>query len=398
MTINQSIPTVALSDICEIRNGFAFKSQIYKSKGIPLLRISNIDNEIISFEKNSVYLDETFLKSHNQFIVKKNDIAIALSGATTGKYGVYRYDIPCLLNQRIGLIRLKNNKLLDQKYFFFYLGKLKSKILRQAQGVAQPNISTKEIGKLTIPLPPLPVQKKIAAILDAADALRQKDKALIAKYTELAQALFLEMFGDPVTNKHKFKLGTVGNLLTEVKYGTSAKAGEDGKYPYLRMNNITYEGYMDFSKLKYITLPEKDKPKYLIKRGDLLFNRTNSKELVGKTGLYTGDDEMAIAGYLIRARVNKDANPYYIWGYLNSKHGKLTLAGMCKSIVGMANINAKELQSIKILHPPIELQNQFAERIEAIEHQKHQAELSLQKSEMLFGSLMQKAFKGELVS
>lgn len=262
----------------------------------------------------------------------------------------------------------------------------------------QIELSAKRLSYLKIPLPPLPVQKKIAAILDAADSLRQKDKALIAKYTELSQSLFLEMFGDPAINKRKFKLGTIGDLLAEVKYGTSSKADENGEYPYLRMNNITYEGYMDFSNLKYITLSEKDKPKYLVRRGDLLFNRTNSKELVGKTGLYNSDNEMAIAGYLIRTRVNENANPYYIWGYLNSKHGKLTLAGMCKSIVGMANINAKEFQTIKILHPPIELQNQFAERIEAIEKQKKQAELSLQKSDDLFNSLMQKAFKGELVS
>jgi len=153
---------------------------------------------------------------------------------------------------------------------------------------------------------------------------------------------------------------------------------------------------MDFSSLKHISLSEKDKPKFLAKRGDLLFNRTNSRDLVGKTGLFNEEKEMAIAGYLIRARTNEKANPYFIWGYMNSKHGKQVLKHMCKSIVGMANINAQEFQNIKIVLPSVVLQNQFAERIQAIEAQKQQAQASLKKSNDLFNSLLQKAFKGEL--
>ncbi|MBA7565562.1 Type-1 restriction enzyme EcoKI specificity protein [subsurface metagenome] len=153
----------------------------------------------------------------------------------------------------------------------------------------------------------------------------------------------------------------------------------------------------DFSNLKYIDLKEKDKEKYLVKKGDLLFNRTNSKELVGKTAVYGLKESMAIAGYLIKVRVNSFANPYFIWGYLNSKHGKKTLENMCKSIVGMANINAQELQNIKILKPPIELQDKFAEIIKQIEVQKQLTQQSLQKSEELFQSLLQRAFKGELI-
>ncbi|MCK5917919.1 MAG: restriction endonuclease subunit S, partial [Cocleimonas sp.] len=204
------------------------------------------------------------------------------------------------------------------------------------------------------------------------------------------------MFGDPVTNQHNFEKGTIRDLVSSVNYGTSSKAQAKGEYPYLRMNNITYQGEMDFSSLKYIDLSEKEKPKFLAKRGDILFNRTNSKELVGKTGLFNEDEAMAIAGYLIRVRTNEKANPYFIWGYLNSKYGKLVLNHMCKSIVGMANINAQELQNIKIVFPPIKLQKQFAQHIEKIEQQKHLAQASLAKSEALFNSLLQRAFKGEL--
>ena len=106
---------------------------------------------------------------------------------------------------------------------------------------------------------------------------------------------------------------------------------------------------------------------------------------------------MVIAGYLIRVRLNEEMNPYFIWAHLNSKWAKLTLQNMCKNIVGMANINAQELQKIKTLKPPLHLQNQFAERIQAIELQKAKAEESLGKAEELFGVLLQRAFKGELV-
>ena len=205
------------------------------------------------------------------------------------------------------------------------------------------------------------------------------------------------MFGDPVRNEKGFKLCTVRDLVSEAKYGTSSKASDDGRYPYLRMNNITYGGYWDFSDLKYIDITDKDKEKYIVRRGDLLFNRTNSKELVGKTAVFNLDQEMAIAGYLIRIRVNESANPYYLWGYLNSRHGKSTLNNMCKNIVGMANINAQELQEIRILKAPIELQNRFEVVILKILNQKKISEQSLQKSEELFQSLLQRVFKGELV-
>lgn len=264
-------------------------------------------------------------------------------------------------------------------------------------GSAQPQITGQGLSSLQIPLPPLEQQKKIAAILDAADAYRQKTKALIAKYDELTQSLFLDMFGDPVKNEKGWEKVKIRDLILDAKYGTSSKAIENGKYPYIRMNNITYNGYMDYSNLKFINIPESDKDKYLVRKGDVIFNRTNSKELVGKTGIISDNEEKIIAGYLIRMRTNLLANPYYIWRHLNSAWAKSRLQNMCKSIVGMANINAQELQNIEILKAPVALQNQFAERVQAIEEQKSQAQASLEKAEDLFNSLLQRAFKGELV-
>lgn len=185
-------------------------------------------------------------------------------------------------------------------------------------------------------------------------------------------------------------------MVSEVKYGTSKSSAENGRYPYLRMNNITSDGYMDYTNMKSINIDDDEKEKYIVRKGDLLFNRTNSKELVGKTGIFNEDQEMVIAGYLIRVRTNERANPWYLWGYLNSSHGKKTLIGMCKAIVGMANINAQELQSIKILIPPIELQNKYSKIVEKTESLKAQYQSSLKELGNLYGSLSQRAFKGEI--
>lgn len=332
------------------------------------------------------------IDSKENVICKKNDILIAWDGANAGTVG---YGLEGVIGSTIAKLT-PNSSDISTHYCGRFL-QSKFKYLREScTGATIPHISRSSLESLKIPLPPLEKQKKIAEILDKADEIRQKDKAIIAKYNELSQSLFLDMFGDPVSNPKGLAIVTIRDLVSDVKYGTSSKAEEDGKYPYLRMNNITYEGYMDYQNLKFINLKDNEKEKYLVKKGDILFNRTNSKELVGKTGIFNEKEEMAIAGYLIRVRVNENSNPYYLWAYLNSKHGKMILENMCKSIVGMANINAQELQDIKILNAPIELQNQFAERIELIEKQKQLAEKSLKKSEELFNSLLDKAFKGEL--
>lgn len=153
-----------------------------------------------------------------------------------------------------------------------------------------------------------------------------------------------------------------------------------------------------FSSLKYIDVDDTEKKKYSVTKGDILFNRTNSKELVGKTALVTTSEELIIAGYLVRLRVNPElANPYYVWRHLNSRWAKMTLQSMCKNIIGMANINAQEVQKMLILKAPLQRQNDFADRIEAIEKQRAMVQSNMKKSEELFQSLLQKAFKGELI-
>ncbi len=396
-----SWPSTKLSDICErVSVGHVGKtSEHYTDEsGIPFLRTQNVSSDGIKI-KNVKYITSEFHEKLKKSTLSKGDLILSRVISSEINVGIVPEELDGANCANIILIR-PNVKILDVRYLNHFLKSdiVQRKILKRKVGSAQSVVNTKIIKSWDIPLPPLPEQKKIADILDAADSLRQKDQQLIEHYNKLSQSLFLDMFGDPVTNPMGWERGTIRDLVSKVNYGTSSKAQEDGVYPYLRMNNISYDGYMDFTSLKHITLEEKDKEKYIVKKGDILFNRTNSKELVGKTGLITEDAEMAIAGYLIRVRTNSRANPYYIWRYLNSVHCKQVLQHMCKSIVGMANINAQELQNIKLLLPPVKLQDEFAERIKVIEEQKQQAKRSLNKSEELFNSLLQKAFKGELTN
>jgi len=248
----------------------------------------------------------------------------------------------------------------------------------------------------TVPLPPLSEQKRIADILDKADATRRKRQEAISEMLSVPGSLYAEMFGSPSQNTSRFPVGTIRDLVSEVKYGTSGKAGPSGAFPVLRMNNVTYEGRWDLSDLKYIDIPKKDRDKYLARKGDLLFNRTNSKELVGKTAVFQEDEPMAFAGYLVRARTNDEAHPDYIAGYLNSPHGKATLHHMCKSIVGMANINAQEFQNIEILKPPIGVQTDYVKVLDGVRQRVKPLRHAVAETNDLFNSLVQRAFKGEL--
>ena len=260
-------------------------------------------------------------------------------------------------------------------------------------GATIPHIYFKDYQKETLPLPALDEQRRIATTLDKVSDLISKRRQQLDKLDELVKARFVEMFGDPATNPKGWDKGTIRDVVTEVKYGTSKPAVEGGTYKYLRMGNITYDGHLDLTDLKYIDVPESELDKCTVKKGDVLFNRTNSKELVGKTCVYNLDETMVIAGYIIRVRVNNRVLPEYLSAVLNSSYGKKTLAEMCKAIVGQANINAQELQYIQIVIPPLELQYEFLKVIQKIEKINLPISRSLEKLQTLKKALMQEYFK-----
>ena len=182
----------------------------------------------------------------------------------------------------------------------------------------------------------------------------------------------------------KWETGRIRDIVADVRYGSSRPAVEGGKYSYLRMNNITYGGELDLSDTKHIDVPENELEKCTVRRGDVLFNRTNSKELVGKTCVYNRDEMMVLAGFIIRVRVTERVLPEFLSAFLNTDFSKQMLLGMCKAAIGQANINAQELQDIGLYLPPVELQHQFVHFKAEVDKSKFCIQKSLAASRKLW--------------
>lgn len=382
-----------LSDFCKTSSGGTpsrSTPEFFENGNIPWIKSGELKNRYVTEVEEKI--TQLAVNSSSAKIVPKGALLIAMYGATVGEVSQLLFD--ATTNQAVCSI-IPDDSLCDVNYLYRYLQAQKDNLLNLRVGGGQPNISQGIIKDLIVPLPPLEEQRRIASILDKADEIRQKRQQAIEKLDELLQATFIDMFGDPIKNEKGWSIGTIGDMLESVKYGSSDKAELEGEVPILRMNNITYSGEMNLKDLKYIKQEQADE-KYLVHQGDILFNRTNSKELVGKTAVYYGPEPMAYAGYLVRGRTLPEHIPEYISGFLNSSWGKSTLQSMCKSIIGMANINAKEFQSISLPIPPSELQLQFKKKVYAIREHKLKLKIQLHQYDELFNALQQKAFNGTL--
>lgn len=392
--------TESLGNLCEVNIGRtpSRRELTYWNGTHPWLSIGDMNGER-RIESTKERITDLGAAESGSRLVKEGTVLLSFK-LSIGKVAIA--GIPLFTNEAIAALPIRDSDRLLPEYLFWVLSSihLEDEVDKAVKGKT---LNHGKIERLRIPIPhkngkpDLEEQKRIAAILDKADAIRRKRQQALRLTDDFLRSLFLDMFGDPVTNPKGWEVGVIGDLLESANYGTSKKAStEKCEYPVLRMGNITYEGGWDFSELKYTNLEEKEKPKHLVHKGQLLFNRTNSKELVGKTAVFREDEPMAFAGYLVRGIPKTGADAEYISAYLNSRHGKETLAQMCKSIVGMANINAKEMQAIRILIPPPALQRGFGDIARSI-HSKRDSWKSLDKeSENLFSSLQQRAFRGEL--
>ena len=283
---------------------------------------------------------------------------------------------------------------LDRQYLLHYLKSdmMLSFIKEYATGSVRDNLKLADLGKFPINLRPVEEQRQIATTLDKIDDLIAKRRQQLDKLDELVKSRFIEMFGVYPANPMGWEIGTIRDIVTEVRYGSSRPAVDGGKYPYLRMNNITYGGELDLSDTKRIDIPDNELDKCTVRRGDILFNRTNSKELVGKTCVYDRDEMMVLAGFVIRIRVKDRILPEFLSAFLNTDFSKQMLLGMCKTAIGQANINAQELQNIGLYLPPVELQQCFVQFKKETDKSKLAIQKSLEKLEILKKALMQKYF------
>lgn len=294
-----------------------------------------------------------------------------------------------------------NLERLDPKYFHLLIQAkfFKEHLWRNKVGAeGRKEVKLDFFESLEVPIPPLSVQQRIVAHWEASQITISKTHERIRNIGIEAQGRFLADLGLSASKRSttsktfasnwkeferwsvsynqasllridlscgKYPVVELGSILDMVQYGTSEKANTTGKgTPVLRMNNIK-DGYFNYTNIKHVELTKKTKSTLLLVDGDLLFNRTNSKELVGKCAVFHDDKEYVFASYLIRVRPAPDkALPDFIAYCINSIIGRQQIDALSRQIIGQANINSQELRSLRLPLPPLNAQKTIMERIE----------------------------------
>lgn len=386
-----------IKDFTEVATGgtpSTQKKEFWRGGSIPWLNSGELNQGDIFMSSN--FITQKGLENSSAKMMPPNTVLIALTGATTGVTAYLQ--IQACANQSVTGI-LPSDKH-HPRYLYHYLKSIRSKILNDSYGGAQKHISQAYVKEIKVPLPPLHIQDKVSVILDKADDIRKKDLLLIAEYNKLAQSIFLDIFGDPVKNEKKWQLGSLSQFGS-FKNGLNYSRNESGV-------NIKCLGVGDFknltkfddiNSLTTLSLTNKPSAEYYLKDGDLVFVRSNgNKELVGRCLVaYPGAAKVTFSGFCIRYRpISETINTVFLAYLFRVPAFRSVMLHNGKG-ANIQNINQKLLEGLKIPIPAIKLQSQFAEIIQNIDKQVQIAKNQLEQSEKLFQSLLQRAFRGELV-
>ena len=316
--------------------------------------------------KNHTYIDEYAFDGESVLVAGNGDLNVKYYN---GKFNAY---------QRTYVIQANEN--LNGKFLYYFLDSYVEKLREQSIGGVIKYIKLGNLTDAEIPLPNLANQQRIAAILDQADAIIQNNRAIVQKYDALTQSLFLDMFGDPVKNekgweKKEFSKVAKNENSKRVPVKQSDRDEREGEYPYYGATGIidTIDDYKFDG--EYLLIAEDGK--------NLLFRKKNNA--------FMANGKFWVNNHAHILSCNNICNLKYLEFFLNSIDLSPFISG-----IDQIKLNKASLDRIPVIVPPIELQNQFAERVSVIEAQKQQAQLELAKSEELFQSLLQRAFKGEL--
>jgi len=355
-----------LGEVATLINGFAFQSAMFQKAGLPIVRISNIQDDKIT--SDFVYFNRgDYNIDFEKYEVLYGDILIAMSGATTGKVGINYNDEVLYLNQRVGKIVPREN--IIQRYLFYYLKTNAAKSLSIAQGVAQPNLSTQQINSFVLPVPPLSEQQRIVSELDLLSSIIEKKKAQLKEYDQLAQSIFYDMFGDPVENPKGWEVKKLGEVCEII-------AGGD------KPANISNVRTKEFC---FPVIANGDGEK-----GILGYSRTRrivkDSVTIGARGASIGNCRIVYGGFtpvvrLITLTPNMFVNCSYLFYFAN-------IMPYNSNGAGQAQLTVPNVRNISFPLPPLSLQQSFASKIEAIERQKALIQQSIAEVQMLFDSRM----------
>jgi type I restriction enzyme M protein len=356
--IDTNFPLVALSEIVELKGGHAFKSSELKNEretnDLPVIKIGNLNrNGRIDLLDLQYY---PFDESLSRYLINKDDVLVAMTGATVGKTVVSEYD-NLLLNQRVGLIR-SNSDTLHKDYLSKLLLHVKfyDYCQRMAGGGAQGNISPKDILSFKIPLPPLSVQEEIVAEIESYQKIIDGARQVVENYKPKIDI-------DP--NWEMVKLGNFVSYQQTGLVKNKSEQGYENDYFYLKMDGITYDGQLDLSKLVKVNATKDEFENYTLEKDDFLYNTRNTPDLVGKSSVFNRESgKYLFNNNIMRIRFNEKLNPYFTNFVLNSEEYKRQIRSFVDGTTSVAALYPKNYFSIKVPVPDMEIQNKIVAQIE----------------------------------
>ena len=393
---------IKLKDICDLKNGYAFKSSDYVEKSDVLnCRMSNIrPNATFDAEYNPKYLPNDYAEKYKEYLLYDGDLIIAMTDLANDPkiLGVptivYTNGYKMLLNQRVGKLLLLNERPIKKKYLKYALSVPQNRgyFKKFAGGGVQINIGKAEILNIDIPYCDIETQNKIVEILDKAQSLIDKKKEQIKLLDELVKSRFIEMFGDPVSNSKGWEnelLGNLGTLGRGISKHRPRNAPEllGGIYPLIQTGDVANSDlYIKKYNSTYSELGLKQSKMW--EKGTLCITIAAN---IAKTSILEFDSCFpdSVVGFISGERTNSIFIHYWFTFFQRILENQAPESAQ-------KNINLKILNNLEVILPPIELQNEFAEFVTQTDSIRSKMEASLSELEDNFNSLMQKAFKGEL--
>jgi len=403
------INMVSLDSVLTFHRGITFKPDdkvdVGADDSVVCLRTKNIQGELD--ESDLIAVPSSFVK-RDELYVKEGDILIssANSWGLVGKcVRITKTRYTSTIGGFISLLRPKAG-LIDPDYLFRFLSMDKTQDIIRHLGKQTTNISNLDrvrFLQIQIPLPPLEIQKKIAAVLEKADQLRKDCQQMEQELNSLSQSVFIEMFGDPVTNPKGWKVATLSTIVDDFLGGKSLVAADDKNTEFTnRVLKISAVTSGEFKPKESKPLPNDYIPQadHFISAGDLLFSRANTTELVGATTMvfdeYTG---LVLPDKLWRFiwKDKSSLSPIFIWRQLCEAAVRKEISKLSSGSGGsMKNISKGKLKTLPVVLPPLKLQKKFELIYMNLREQIGCNKQQLILSEQAFSSLMQKAFNGEL--
>lgn len=400
-------------DIFYIENGYAFKKIDYKKEGIPLVRISNIENGIVNINE-CIYVNK-LEKNEEKYVIEKGDLLIALSGATTGKNGVYYLDEIAYLNQRIGNIKIKNKEKVLNEYRNYYIALKNEDILNLAYGGAQPNISPKVIEFISIPLPPIKEQQRIVNRIESLFAKLNRAKELIentlAQFEQNKMAILHKAFTGELTAKwrkeNNIDLSSWENgiLMDFCKINpkkiNTKEFDDDMIVSFIPMPCVS-DIWGKIIKKELRKLGEVKKGYTNFCEGDVLFAKITPCMENGKSAIVDKlENDIGFGStefYVLRCDENK-LNNKYLHYFVRQKTFRDEAKGEMTGAVGQQRVPKTFLENYKMKVPTIEEQQEIVNILDnllAKYNKIKNLEQQLEKIELLKKAILAKAFRGEL--